>query len=358
MNKATGSAGNLNKATKKVGDTAKKTAKKIHGLMGFDQINKLSETKSTTGGTSGNGGSSNVSGAGNSGSVDMGTLPSDTDTKTAKLGKGFDNLRNAIDKLKKSFGEFSKVVTGAFQWIWKNMLVPLGKWTMNKLVPKLIELLAAALNVLTAVCKALQPLWQWAWDHLFKPLAKFAGDAIIKFLDLLVKGLNGLANWISKHQTAVQNIAIVIASFFTAFKLVAFATKAIPVITKAASALSNAMSGIKMFKKGIISFKTLFSGLFPKLFGIAGKAVAFFTSPVGIAVVVIGSLIAAGILLWKNWDKIKNSKFGKFLAKIAKGFKDLFKWAKKNLNPIKLIKKAWEGIKDKKAKLEAEVKER
>lgn len=370
IDKATSSANNLNKAAKNTGksakkaadtaaNAAKKAAKKISGLMGFDQINKL--TASTTSGTSGSAGTgSGGSGTGTGGSVgggeisggdlDMGSLSGVEDTTTKGL-KGFKNLQKAIEKLKKSFGEFSKVVTGAFKWIWKNMLVPLGKWTMNKLAPKLIELLAAGLDVLTAVCKALQPLWQWAWEHLFKPMAKFVGNAIIGFLDLLVKGLTALANWISKHQTAVQNIAIVLASFFMAFKLVSF-------VTKFMGPISNAISGIKMFGKGIISFKTLFSGLFPKLFAAAGKAVAFFTSPVGIAVAIVGGLIAVGILLWKNWDKIKKTKFGKFLTKIAKGFKDLFKWVKKNLNPIKLLKKAWEGIKNKKAKLEAEAKEK
>ena len=132
LNSATGSAGKLNKATKKVGDTAKKAAKKISGLMGFDKINKLTEKK--TSGTKGSGGSggSGASGGGvSAGSADMGSLPKDAEEKTLKLGKGFDNLRKAIDKLKKSFGGFSKIVTGAFQWIWKNMLVPLGKWTMQ-----------------------------------------------------------------------------------------------------------------------------------------------------------------------------------------------------------------------------------
>lgn len=351
LNNATSSAGNLNKATKKVGDTAKKAAKKISGLMGFDKINKLTETK-----TSGNKGSSGSGGTGGSGgtsggSINMGALPSGEEGKALKLGKSFDNLKKSLEKLSKSFSAFSKVVSGAFQWIWKNMLVPLGKWTMQKLAPRLIELLAAALNVLTAVCKALQPLWQWAWDHLFKPLAKFAGDAVIGFLDLLIKGLNGLAKWIGKHQGVVQSITVALISFFTAFKLVTW-------ISKFIGPVKNAISGIKMFAKGIISFKTLFSGLFPKLFASVGKAVGFLTSPIGIAIVVVGALIAAGLLLWKNWDKIKKSKFGKFLSKIAKGFKDLWKWIKKNLNPIKLLKKAWEGIKDKKAKLQAEVKEK
>lgn len=353
LNNATSSANKLNKSTKKVGDTAKKTAKKISGLMGFDQINKLTETKGSSGSKSStpSSGTGSAAGGASGGNVDMGSLPEGEDEKATKLGKGYDNLRKAIDKLRVAFSAFSKVAIGAFKWIWKNMLVPLGKWTVQKLAPKLIELLAAALNVLTAVCKALQPLWQWAWDHLFKPLANFVGDAIIGFLDLLVKGLNGLANWINKHQGAVQNITIALVSFFTAFKLVSFVTKFI-------GPISNAISGIKMFGKGIISFKTLFSGLFPKLFGVAGKAVALLTSPLGIAIVVVGALITAGVLLWKNRDKIKKSKFAKFLSGIVTSFKNLLKWVKKNVHPIKAFKKLWEGIKNKKAKLEAEVKEK
>lgn len=351
LNKATGASNSLNKSTKKVGDTAKKTAKKISGLMGFDQINKLTETKGTSGSNGNTGSGTGSAGSGASGgTVDMGSLPKGEDEKATKLGKGYDNLRKAIDKLRVAFSAFSKVAIGAFKWIWKNMLVPLGKWTMQKLAPKLIELLAAALNVLTAVCKALQPLWQWAWDHLFKPLANFVGDAIIGFLDLLVKGLNGLANWINKHQGAVQNIAIVIASFFGAFKLVSFVTAVIPIITKVATAFGTFRKVVTFLGGPLKAIISVFKNL-PLIFSLI-------TGPVGIAVAVIGGLIAAGLLLWKNWDKIKKSKFAKFLSGIVTNFKNLLKWVKKNVHPIKAFKKLWEGIKNKKPKLEAEVKEK
>lgn len=352
LNNATSSANKLNKSTKKVGDTAKKTAKKISGLMGFDQINKLTETKGSSGSKSStpSSGTGSAAGGASGGNVDMGSLPKGEDEKATKLGKGYDNLRKAIDKLRVAFSAFSKVAIGAFKWIWKNMLVPLGKWTMQKLAPKLIELLAAALNVLTAVCKALQPLWQWAWDHLFKPLANFVGDAIIGFLDLLVKGLNGLANWINKHQGAVQNIAIVIASFFGAFKLVSFVTAVIPIITKVATAFGTFRKVVTFLGGPLKAIISVFKNL-PLIFSLI-------TGPVGIAVAVIGGLIAAGLLLWKNWDKIKKSKFAKFLSGIVTNFKNLLKWVKKNIHPIKAFKKLWEGIKNKKAKLEAEVKEK
>lgn len=351
LNNATSSANKLNKSTKKVGDTAKKTAKKISGLMGFDQINKLTETKGSSGSNGNTGSGTGSAGSGASGgTVDMGSLPKGEDEKATKLGKGYDNLRKAIDKLRVAFSAFSKVAIGAFKWIWKNMLVPLGKWTMQKLAPKLIELLAAALNVLTAVCKALQPLWQWAWNHLFKPLANFVGDAIIGFLDLLVKGLNGLANWINKHQGAVQNIAIVIASFFGAFKLVSFVTAVIPIITKVATAFGTFRKVVTFLGGPLKAIISVFKNL-PLIFSLI-------IGPVGIAVAVIGGLIAAGLLLWKNWDKIKKSKFAKFLSGIVINFKNLLKWVKKNVHPIKAFKKLWEGIKNKKAKLEAEVKEK
>lgn len=455
LNNATSSANKLNKSTKKVGDTAKKTAKKISGLMGFDQINKLTETKGSSGSKSStpSSGTGSAAGGASGGNVDMGSLPKGEDEKATKLGKGYDNLRKAIDKLRVAFSAFSKVAIGAFKWIWKNMLVPLGKWTMQKLAPKLIELLAAALNVLTAVCKALQPLWQWAWDHLFKPLANFVGDAIIGFLDLLVKGLNGLANWINKHQGEVQAITVAFLGFNAAvkgieflsligqmggagkaFKTLAemvklatvakikdkaetlylnalyakdavapfaksFATLAgkikLAVTAKAAdikqtillgaSYVKNLAVGIakttvefvkqaaQMIKNKAIMIATKvaqtamtiatkawsaacsIATVVTKAFGIA---MAFLTSPIGLVIVAITALAAAGILIYKNWGKIKKTKFGKFLIGIATGFKNLWKWAKKNIHPIQSIKKLWEGIKNKKAKLEAEAKEK
>lgn len=455
LNNATSSANKLNKSTKKVGDTAKKTAKKISGLMGFDQINKLTETKGSSGSKSStpSSGTGSAAGGASGGNVDMGSLPKGEDEKATKLGKGYDNLRKAIDKLRVAFSAFSKVAIGAFKWIWKNMLVPLGKWTMQKLAPKLIELLAAALNVLTAVCKALQPLWQWAWDHLFKPLANFVGDAIIGFLDLLVKGLNGLANWINKHQGEVQAITVAFLGFNAAVKGIEFlsligqmggagkAFKALAEMVKlatvakikdkaetlylnalyakdavapfaksfatlagkiklavtakaadikqtillGASYVKNLAVGIakatvefvkqaaQMIKNKAIMIATKvaqtamtiatkawsaacsIATVVTKAFGIA---MAFLTSPIGLVIVAITALVAAGILIYKNWGKIKKTKFGKFLIGIATGFKNLWKWAKKNIHPIQLIKKLWEGIKNKKAKLEAEAKEK
>lgn len=49
---------------------------------------------------------------------------------------------------------------------------------------------------------------------------------------------------------------------------------------------------------------TAFSG-FMTLIGGLGGALTLFTGPVGLVIAIIGALIAIGVLLYKNWDKIK-----------------------------------------------------
>lgn len=67
----------------------KKTAKKISGLMGFDQINKLTETKGSSGSKSStpSSGTGSAAGGASGGTVDMGSLPKERMKKPRNLGK-------------------------------------------------------------------------------------------------------------------------------------------------------------------------------------------------------------------------------------------------------------------------------
>lgn len=62
-----------------------------------------------------------------------------------------------------------------------------------------------------------------------------------------------------------------------------------------------------------------------------GAVMAFITSPIGIVVIAIGSLVAAGVLLYKNWDVVKAKateifgSIGKFIGGITDGIKSGFK---------------------------------
>ncbi|WP_296117630.1 hypothetical protein [uncultured Eubacterium sp.] len=423
ISKAATSASNLGTSAGKSSSglsKAAKAAKKLkRELAGFDQITKLGDEDSDTDtGSSGDtgGGSGGIGGGVGDTGLESGLPGADEASKdTIKLKVNFDNLKKSVDNLKQSFGKFADVVKGGLKWAWDNVLKPLGKWTIEKLAPKLIDVLSAAFDVLTAALKALQPYAKWIWDHFLKKIAKFAGDAIIKFLEAFAKALEKVAGWIEKHPKAFDTIVTGILGIMAAIKVgkkvsdfakhlntfidvfkkvkgakdVAELSKGIggfgTKLLKSKGTLKdfggwfkNAMSGFKLHKKGIISFKTLFSGLFPnisktlgsiggvfkkfggkvgtfgktivKAFLKAGKAIGglIAANPVLFAVIAaIAAAIAIGILLYKNWDKIKKKlqplldafkKFGKAIKDAFKGIPDFFK---------KIFGKAKENIKKK-----------
>lgn len=61
-------------------------------------------------------------------------------------------------------------------------------------------------------------------------------------------------------------------------------------------------------------------GRFGKALSSAGSLMGLITSPVGIAVITIGALVTAGILLYKNWDKVSAAakKLGNWINSIFK----------------------------------------
>ena len=305
----TGISSGLGKAAK-AAKTADKAAKSLRRtLAGFDQIIKLDEKEKSSGSGSGgttSGGASGISIP--STTPDMITATGDAAEKTSgKMSKLLEPLQKSITRLRASFQNFCDVVGGIFKGIYEKVLKPLGKWTISELAPKLVDLLAAAFNVLTAAIKTLQPFGKWIWDNFLSKIAKFAGDAIISFLDIFVRALNGLADWANKHPNISQAIVGgLIASFV--------ALKALQVPSLVQGIIRSIMPMGKMFTK--------VSGIFSKLSAVIG----FITSPVGIAVVAIGALVAAGILLYKNWDKVKE-----FAKKFAKSVVATFKSLKKNV---------------------------
>ncbi|PKL00068.1 MAG: hypothetical protein CVV56_08110 [Tenericutes bacterium HGW-Tenericutes-1] len=68
---------------------------------------------------------------------------------------------------------------------------------------------------------------------------------------------------------------------------------------------------------GIMTAYTIVTGIASAVTGAFGVAIAFVTSPIGLVVIAIGALIAIGVLLYKNWDKVKA-----FMIRIVTGIKD------------------------------------
>ena len=373
LDSAAGAADNLNSSTKKAGDAAQKAAKKMKSLMGFDKINRLDAPAASTSDTSsGNTGTGRGAGQQLGQSVDFGNLAQGEDvidkvdnkftkmfeniTRLAQpatdalkrlwsdglaklgnfsanalkdfyqsflvpvgkwvLGKGipefvnalndglsnvhYEVIQNGLHNLWLVMTPFATNVGEGLLWFWKNVLVPLGTWTANEVVPRFLDTLRIAIEAFNNIITALQPLFQWFWDSVLQPIANWVADSFLGEWDNINQKLQAFSDWCAENPGIIQAVTTVALSFAAAWG----------VVTAAMSAW-NAIALIT---------NTVITGL--------GAAIGFMTSPIGIAIVAITALIAGGIALYKNWDKIS--------AKLKKIWEGIQKFAGE----------IWGGIKD------------
>ena len=67
----------------------------------------------------------------------------------------WEKINGALDRLWKALAPFAVNVGEGLLWLWENVLVPIGTWTMNNAVPTFLDLLSGAINVLNSVLTAL-----------------------------------------------------------------------------------------------------------------------------------------------------------------------------------------------------------
>ena len=164
-------------------------------LLGFDEINRLNEP--SDGGGGGGGGLADAMSAFEDTPIDGIFAKIRDKLIELKNELDFEPLKKSWDNLKESVQALADTILSGLAWAWENVLKPLAHWTIEQAAPTAINLLAAAIDFLNAVLKALAPVFQWAWDNIFKPLAEWTGELIIaalKEVTSLLKKLTDLLN--------------------------------------------------------------------------------------------------------------------------------------------------------------------
>ena len=355
-------ANDTTSAVKKTGNAAQKAAKQMRSLMGFDKITKLSEPSESSSGDTGDSGStpksSGVSGGSLGSPVDFGSLSTGEDAVSKldkKWQKAFENMKKAIEPttkalknlwnnglarlgkfgwtalkdfwqhflvpvgkwtmgtglprfinalndglMKVNFGKINKALAKLWDslakftvnvgdgllWIWEKILVPLGTWTANEVAPRFLETLKLRIDALNNIVTALKPLFQWFWDSVLQPLAQWTGGIFLSVWDGINGALKKFSDWCANNPQTIQNIAVIIGSFFAAWKIASFVQQAAGFITTAFNIVTSVKSvagAVSLLKTGVGTLTTALGG--PLVIGIAAA-------------------IAAGVLLYKNWDTV------------------------------------------------------
>nr|DAN10971.1 MAG TPA: minor tail protein [Caudoviricetes sp.] len=165
------------------------------------------------------------------------------DTATWAANLDFYPLLESISNLTSAFAPILESIGNGLEWIYKNIVLPMLKWVIEVGLPTVINLVSK------------------------------------------------VATFLADHQPIVEAFGAALIGAFAATKIAGLA-----------SGVIKSVSGIAMAAKGFIALMTGTGGIMGGI-----KAIATAIGPAGIFVIAVSAAIAIGVLLYKNWDKIKEA---------------------------------------------------
>lgn len=163
------------------------------------------------------------------------------DTATWAANLDFYPLLESISNLTSAFAPILESIGNVLEWIYKNIVLPMLTWIIEVGLPTVINLVSK------------------------------------------------VATFLADHQSIVEAFGAALIGAFAAAKIAGLA-----------SIIIKNVSGIAMAAKRLISLMTGTGGIMGGI-----KAIATAIGPGGVFVLAVGACIAIGVLLYKNWDKIK-----------------------------------------------------
>ena len=227
------------------------------------------------------------------------------DTATWAANLDLYPLLESISNLTATFAPILESIGNVLEWIYKNVILPMLKWIIESGLPTAINLLTTVVKTFSDNIGVIAAFFAaWKTVELLSFIQQAGG--VVGVLNLMKAAIykNVAAKLIDKAETAyltalyakdfVVSVAQTVVSLgkqaaaFVANTAVKIANTAAQVAMTAATTAWNAICIIATAATKALS-----------------AAVAFLTSPFGLVVIAIGAAIAIGVLLYKNWDKIK-----------------------------------------------------
>lgn len=213
--------------------------------------------------------------------------------------------QDAIGDCERSMGSYKSSVTMAQSAI-ESIQEKIGAF----LLPVATDMVARFAEAATTLSENLDP----------------ALETLEGWLDDVGQGVTALNGFLSEHETALILIGIAIATLTTAYG----AYTAAQAISNAGGIVAIATSTAETVALyGMIAAETAATVATTAL----SAAVAFLTSPVTLVIVAIGALVAAGVLLYKNWDTVKSKA-----TELGNGVKNTFN------NMLSGVKTIWNNV--------------
>lgn len=161
-----------------------------------------------------------------------------------------------------------------------------AKWAANLDFYPLLESISNLTSAFAPILESIGNVLEWIYNNIVLPMLKWVIEVgLPTVINLVAK----VATFLADHQSIVEAFGAALIGAFAAAKIAGLASRVI-----------KSVSGIAMAAKGLIALMTGTGGIMGGI-----KAIATAIGPGGIFVLAVGACIAIGVLLYKNWDKIK-----------------------------------------------------
>lgn len=159
-------------------------------------------------------------------------------------------------------------------------------WAANLDFYPLLESISNLTSAFAPILESIGNVLEWIYNNIVLPMLKWVIEV---GLPTVINLVSKVATFLADHQSIVEAFGAALIGAFAAAKIAGLA-----------SIIIKNVSGIAMAAKGLITLMTGTGGIMGGI-----KAIATAIGPGGVFVLAVGACIAIGVLLYKNWDKIK-----------------------------------------------------
>ena len=159
-------------------------------------------------------------------------------------------------------------------------------WAANLDFYPLLESISNLTSAFAPILESIGNVIEWIYNNVVLPMLKWVIEV---GLPTVINLVSGLLDFFAQHQSIVEAFGAALIGAFAAAKIAGLASRIAGSITTVAS-----------FIKGLIALMTGSGGIIGGI-----KAIATAIGTGGVFAIAVAAAIAIGVLLYKNWDKIK-----------------------------------------------------
>ena len=159
-------------------------------------------------------------------------------------------------------------------------------WAANLNFYPLLESISNLTSTFAPILESIGNVLEWIYNNIVLPMLKWLIETGIPTVINLV---SDLAGFFADHQSIIEAFGAALVGAFAAAKIAGLA-----------KSIGGSITTIMDFGKGFIALMTGSGGIIGGI-----KAIATAIGPGGIFIAAVTACIAIGVLLYKNWDKIK-----------------------------------------------------